>query len=232
MVKSNLSTILRNEKYIVVILGGDVPCGSDIGDIINNSAYCVCADSGTVVADKFGRLPDYLVGDMDSIPAELLQKCQNSGVPQKRFMPEKDYTDGEIAVHYAIEYAKKNSMNMICMVGALGNRFDHSLANINIGTQVLDNGLKIIYCTDTAFMFLLKGNSWHKVELINGRTISLLPLFGDVHGVTLQGFKYPLTNAALLANESLGISNELTTDEGQITLEKGYLLVVQNRFMD
>ena len=64
---------------------------------------------------------------------------------------------------------------------------------------------------------------------MNGKTISLLPLFGDVSGVTLQGFQYPLKDRTLHIDETLGISNELITDVGTVCLRSGYLMIVQNR---
>ena len=239
----NDSVDILKEAYVAVILGGEVggACSeaangaltaNSISSFIFNSAYCICADRGAVIAEKFGKNPDYLVGDMDSIPAELLQKYQKTGVPQKLFQPEKDYTDGEIALNYAVNYAKEHDIKKICVIGACGGRLDHTLANIFVGTQAVDNDLDIIYCNNDSFLYILKGNCRRKVELNNGRTISLLPLFGKAGGITLQGFKYPLQNAALYADKSMGISNELMKSEGCISLSEGYLLVVQNRNAD
>ncbi|MGI5824004.1 MAG: thiamine diphosphokinase [Bacillota bacterium] len=219
----------EEKNYIAVVLGGDFPYKPDVCSVVKSALYCICADKGAEIAEICGRLPDFLVGDMDSVNTETLKWCSENRVPEKRFIPEKDYTDGEIAVDFAINYAKKNGIGLICVVGGCGNRFDHTLANIYIGKKILDNGLRVVYCNDNSFIYLLKGNCSQKVELINGKTVSLLPMGGNAEGVTLRGFKYPLHESRLNVDVSLGISNELISDIGTVFLRNGYLMVIQNR---
>jgi thiamine pyrophosphokinase len=61
-----------------------------------------------------------------------------------------------------------------------------------------------------------------------GNYISLLPLTEEVTGVTLYGFKYPLTDKTLVIGDSLGVSNELIEDEGIIVITSGTLIVVES----
>ena len=61
----------------------------------------------------------------------------------------------------------------------------------------------------------------------HGKYVSLLPFSPKVEGITLKGFLYPLEKATICQGESIGISNELIEDEGEITLEKGILIVVE-----
>lgn len=215
--------------YIVIILGGDLPKTTEIKNVIDNANYCICADSGADIARFYGRIPDYLVGDMDSIDLQTLQWCNDHKVSQKTFRPEKDYTDGELAIDFAIKYAKTNNIGFIKVVGGYGNRFDHTLANIYIGKKALDAGLRIEYYNETSFIYLLKGNLCQEVEILNGKTVSLLPFDGNAEGVTIKGFKYPLNDGTLVVDKSLGISNELISDIGSISMTRGYLMIVQNR---
>ena len=62
-----------------------------------------------------------------------------------------------------------------------------------------------------------------------GNFVSLIPYMGDVTGVTLTGFRYPLQDYTMGGFNSLGISNEIVEDEGQIDLKAGYLLVFESR---
>jgi len=59
--------------------------------------------------------------------------------------------------------------------------------------------------------------------------VSLLPLTPVVTGITLEGFRYPLTNARLEIGQSLGISNVLEASEGAVTVGDGMLLVMFSR---
>lgn len=217
------------QPEIVVVLGGDIPQDDAIREFVKKSAYCIGADSGADALHVWGRIPDLMVGDMDSVSEAALQWCRGFNVEQKLYEPEKDYTDGEIAFGLAADYAQEHGIKRIYVVGAYGSRLDHSMANIFIGKQVVDRGIEIIYLNDSCFVYFLKGKTRFEVELLNGRTISLLPFDGDASGITLRGFKYPLEDGKMTAARAYGVSNELTDDVGSIILEKGCLIVVQNR---
>jgi thiamine pyrophosphokinase len=60
-----------------------------------------------------------------------------------------------------------------------------------------------------------------------GDTVSLLPVSSDVRGITLEGFRYPLSDAVMEIGAPYCISNLLTGEQGDISLESGYLLVIR-----
>ncbi|MDE5873282.1 MAG: thiamine diphosphokinase, partial [Lachnospiraceae bacterium] len=62
-----------------------------------------------------------------------------------------------------------------------------------------------------------------------GVYVSLIPFTDKVTGITLNGFKYKLTDKTLVRNETIGISNEIEREEGFITLESGELLVIESK---
>ena len=62
-----------------------------------------------------------------------------------------------------------------------------------------------------------------------GKYVSLLPYSDQVRGVTLTGFKYPLTDYTMGGFNSLGISNEITEEEAVISFMDGQLLVIESR---
>ena len=66
-----------------------------------------------------------------------------------------------------------------------------------------------------------KGETW-------GKYISFLPLTEEVKGITLRGFKYPLTDRDISIGTSLCISNELVEEEGTITFSDGVLITVES----
>ena len=64
---------------------------------------------------------------------------------------------------------------------------------------------------------------------IYGSYVSLLPITPVVEKVTLKGFKYPLNDYNIEMGHSIGVSNELIDDFGEIVFESGLLLVVEAR---
>ena len=59
-----------------------------------------------------------------------------------------------------------------------------------------------------------------------GDTVSLIPLGGEVHGVTTSGLVYPLTEDTLPFGPALGVSNEMTTSQARVQVRDGLLLCV------
>lgn len=223
--------LMRQEQFaVVVLLGGDVPADKEILETVSRAEYCVCADSGVEIARIAGRVPDLLVGDMDSVSAVTYEWCRGVGVAEEKYNPEKDYTDGECALARALEYALRHGADSIAVVGGLGDRLDHTMANIYRGKRIADRGVAVSYLNDDVFVYVLSGNCRRQLALADGRTVSLLPLGMEADGITLRGFQYPLDNAAMSIDcDIYGVSNELTAEIGEISLQEGCLLVIQWR---
>lgn len=171
-------------------------------------------------------MPNHIVGDFDSVKMELLKFYKNnSKVIFHKYNPEKDNTDTDIALKLAIQL---NSSNIIIM-GALGKRMDHALANIHILKSVLEEGITCQILDTNNRIYLIKD----KITLIKnknyGKYISLIPLTTTVEGLTLKGFKYPLENAFLPIGLSLGVSNEIVEDIATVELKEGILIVIESR---
>lgn len=223
--------LLRRENLAVIaLLGGDVPADRKILEAVSRAEYCVCADSGAEIARTAGRVPDLLVGDMDSVAAETYEWCRNVGVAEEKYHPEKDYTDGEFALERALEYALEHGVGSVAVVGGVGDRLDHTMANIYRGKRIADRGIAVSYLNDEVFVYVLSGECERQVALADGKTVSLLPLGMEAEGITLRGFQYPLENAAMsIDGDIYGISNELVAELGKVSLKKGCLVVIQWR---
>lgn len=186
--------------------------------------YIIAADHGLMIAKRLQIIPDAIVGDFDSIDVSVLEQFkQNKNINICEFKPEKDDTDTEIAINLAIEMKS----NEVAILGATGNRIDHTLANIqllkkfnihNIAAYLIDANNKIY--------MIEEGIRLQKRETF-GHYVSLLPISEAVENVTLIGFKYPLLRHTLIHGESLGISNEIVEEEASISFTSGTLLVIE-----
>lgn len=186
--------------------------------VINRGDLIICADGGAVHARKMGIEPDVILGDFDSLGKSDLDSFKGSEV--LTFPRDKDKTDTELAVDYAVAKGEKH----IKMLGSTGTRLDHTLSNIFILKTLLEKGVRgeIINENNRIFLISDRANITGK-----GAVVSLIPLGDRVEGVTLRGFKYPLEDETIEAGSSRGVSNILVRETGEISLSGGLLLVVE-----
>jgi len=167
-----------------------------------------------------------VVGDFDSANIELLQFYRdNSQVIFHKYNPEKDNTDTDIALKLAIQL---NSSNIIIM-GALGKRMDHALANIHILKDALEARIPCHILDKHNKIYLINDNITLTKNKTYGKYISLIPLTTTVESLTLKGFKYPLNNASLSIGLSIGVSNEIVEDVATVELKEGILIVIESK---
>ena len=63
-----------------------------------------------------------------------------------------------------------------------------------------------------------------------GKYVSFFPFGGNVTDLTLEGFKYPLSNYCLTAADSgLTVSNEIISEHARVTFSSGELLMIMSR---
>ncbi|REE80069.1 thiamine diphosphokinase [Paenibacillus taihuensis] len=210
-------------KRIVIFTGGRL--GKWALELIEDGDLLIGADAGALFLTENGYKPHISLGDFDSVTSEQLAFIREMSDETLDFDPiDKDYTDTELAWRLALS----RNPERIVMLGALGTRFDHSLANVHLLRMALQQGVSASIVDEHNCIQLASEGG---VNLINkGFTyISLLPLTERVTGITLTGFQYPLHEATLEIGQSLGISNKLLGDQGQIQVRDGLLLVIESR---
>ena len=207
---------------ILIITGGDKPDYADIADKIGMANMIICADSGGDYAYNHSIRPDYLLGDFDSISAEAKDFFTVQGVPFMAVPAEKDFTDTQMALDFAVTFAP----DTIYICGCWGSRADHSLANIFLLCEYLSKVSSLVLCGRGFYGYYSIGT----LDIIGvpGQTVSLIPLAGDVRNLSLEGFYYPLDAFTLPWGSSRGVSNVLVTHCGKIRHEDGILLVIQH----
>ena len=174
----------------------------------------IAADGGFNHLKKIGVSPNVLLGDFDSI--ENLPSSASFEI--LTFPREKDLTDIELAVEYAID----KNCDSICFAGATGSRLDHSLANIFLLRKLYESGVDARIVDEHHEIFIIgQHKSLYDFE---GELLSLLPLDPIVKGVTLRGFKYPLEGATIRMGETIGTSNIIISKNCEIIVKTGLLL--------
>lgn len=208
----------------LIVTGGRID-KNFVKEHLNHNKYdiIIAVDKGLEIFDICGIKPQYIVGDFDSIDKNILEKYEKENIEIIRLNPEKDLTD----THSAIELAIKKGSTDITIIGAIGTRMDHTIANIHILKIALDKNIQIRIINEN-----------NETRLINRDTevykdnrykyLSLIPLTTKVEGVTLKGLKYLLDNATLYIGDSIGVSNEQFDDIAEIKMKNGILILIRS----
>lgn len=188
--------------------------------------YVIAADRGMEFCCRAGLIPDCIIGDYDSVQPEVYHYFRGKdGIEWHSYPAEKDDTDSGLAVELAIE--KKSSA--VHMIGMTGTRIDHMLGNIQLLRRSLEQGIEGRILDTHNRIRLVRGREILQRKDAFGSYVSLLPLTDSLEGVTLTGFKYPLTDAVMRCDNTLGISNELADETACIKIQQGIGILIESR---
>ena len=195
----------------------------------NRMPFLIAADRGLEFFAEAGIRPNAAVGDFDSLSQEgriFLERLQSGGLEIKELRPEKDDSDTQSALMLAAD----KGFRSVALLGATGTRVDHVLANLGLLALGAELGLCVSIVDARNYITLVKsGTVLHKNQQF-GKFVSFFSLGGDVEGLTLEGFYYPLNGHHLRARDSgLTVSNEITADTARVTYAKGQLLMIMSR---
>jgi thiamine pyrophosphokinase len=206
----------------VIVSHGDIKDFKFAGNIMRDCDLIVCADGGGEYAVKCGILPGALIGDLDSIDKDILEEIKSSGCTIVQYPREKDYTDTQLAIDYAIS----KGANELVLLGSTGDRLDHSLANIFLLVKLSKQNIKASIVNEKNTIYITRDT----IELQGnpGELLTLLPVGGDVNGIYTQGLQYRLSGQNIRMGEPLGISNVFTDRKASIKIDSGFLLVIKS----
>ena len=200
----------------VIIGGAGINRYDRIRDRLQAGDYCIYCDGGLKHQEKLGVRPDLIVGDFDSHEKPETE-IETIVLPR-----EKDDTD----TMFAVKEAVRRGFRDFLLLGAVGERFDHSFGNV-AALLYLDSAGKTARILD----------DWSEMEIVSGRTaeidgsfsyFSLLNISGTAKGITITGAKYPLDGGEIRSDYQYGISNEVLPGEtAAVTVREGRLLLVR-----
>ena len=201
---------MKTEKGLVV---GNRPLSSKVIELAKNSLV-VAADAGADRLLKFNIVPDWIIGDLDSISEKAITKLEDWTITNKDIQK----TDLEKAVDYAFEKGVKE----IVIVGWEGGRIDHTLAALGMA---LDPRIKLI--DDKFTVYCVDGE-----KRIKGKENTLFSLIAMSEArVSVNGARWNLEHEKLKIG-GRGIHNEIGPS-GEVTIEchSGNLLLIEGDFV-
>ena len=207
----------------VIIASGDLDLTPRIRQIIKTAQIIICADGGARHLRMLNILPHVLIGDFDSIHADDKAFLKIKRVKQIKFPVKKDQTDSELCVLWALEQKATD----ITLLGVIGSRLDHSLANVfllkklaeqNIQARIIDKNNELVIVCDSI-----------ELEGKPGDLLSLIPISDKVTGITLKGLEYSMENGQIEVGSSIGISNHFVKNRATISIKTGQLIVTKSK---
>jgi len=185
--------------------------------------WVIAADGGTLLAQELGLKIDLIIGDIDSSPTPLVRQLEAEGIEIRRYEHDTKWeTDTELALLAALDYMPET----IVLLGALGGRLDHSLANVLLLTRPAFAPLDIRILDGRHESFLARTGKWNQIRASKGDTVTLLPVGSDVLGVGTEGLHWPLAGETLPHGFGRGVSNQVDVEDARVRLDEGLLLVV------
>lgn len=213
--------MIKPIKKLSIVAGGTL--SEEFLADISRSDYRIGVDRGAYWLLQRGIVPDIAIGDFDSISESEFETIK-AKIPKVQCHPsEKDTTDLELAVRFAISLGPK----YVSVFGALGTRMDHTLSGMYLLELFHKNGIAaVLHDVHNELRFI---DATHHIIRDNRFVyVSLIPYTNKAR-VTLRGFMYDVTNTIFLRNSSLGMSNELVNQNGTIVVHEGALILVRSK---
>jgi len=205
---------------ILIIANGTIKDLDFHKNLVNKSDLVVCADGGLNHCENLEIVPDYLIGDFDSVEENLLQKYKDNEKTKVIFDPDQDKTDLELA----IELCHTLDPVEINIIGAIGSRMDHTLGNI-LCLDKINKKIKAKIINENNVIELI-----YDVCELEGQKddiVSIIPL-NLVSGLTYSGLKWGVEDKQVDLGW-LGICNKLTSNKGSVKLNSGKVLIIKSR---
>jgi thiamine pyrophosphokinase len=201
MKKYNLHRI-NQQADTVILANGEFPSCPLALSILNNCRYLVCCDGAANNLINTVKTPDAIVGDCDSLSEE--NRIRFATIIHR--IPEQETNDLTKAVHFCLQQERKK----IVILGATGKREDHTIANISLLCEYMqDADVEMI----TDYGIFVGINSDAVFESQAGQQVSLFCI--DKCTITSHNLIYPIQKR-IFTNWWQATLNESTGDEFSI----------------
>lgn len=188
-------------KSYTILLDGDLSVTNRLLNQIKDSAVIV-ADGAMRHVPSLGVKPELWVGDFDSTDPNLLEKYAH--VERRSFPVEKDKTDGELAVDFAL----RRGARYLILCGALGGkRTDHALFHLTYALALKEQKVDVLLTTGVEESYAIVPGHY-TFDFPEGTVFSVIGLT-DLGALSIEGAKWPLVNKDVAFGSSLTLSNEV-----------------------
>ena len=200
------------------VIFGSMPAAPALRRYAEGAALVIAVDRGYEHAMALGIKPQLLCGDFDSLPRPV------TDIETMELPTHKDVTD----TYFAAQQAVERGCGEVVILGGTGGRLYHTVANLHTLCWLAQQGVAALLADEgaevralwQASLTLARRENWY---------LSLFPTGSRAGGVSVSGVEYPLSGAELVNTYPVGVSNEFTGPQAQITVREGGLYVILAR---
>ncbi len=185
----------------VILADGEFPRAERLLRILRTADRVVCCDGAAEALLAFGRAPDRVVGDMDSLSAACRARLAD------RIVVDTEQETNDLAKAFRL-CRRMGWAESIAILGATGKREDHTLGNLSCLVEFSEESPSIQILSERMRFFCVRNGE--VVQVRPGEQVSLFS-FDPAQRITSEGLKWPLRNLSLPLWRS-GTLNEATGD--------------------
>jgi thiamine pyrophosphokinase len=206
-------------KKCIILANGKTPRKKMVKFLISKGySTLICADGGANHAYILGLIPNYVVGDLDSIydstKADLKNKSQIIKIKRQN----------DTDVEKCLKFALKKKFDDIVLLGVTGGRLDHTICNLGIVLKFFSKvHLKVI--SEDSFLTPYTGKA--EINTQENETVSLYA-FDTKTKILSRGLKYPLKNVPLPFGEKESTSNVAVSNKVKLKISGGIIFVIRD----
>ena len=205
--------LLQPHAARALLVTGGVAPSADLARIIMQyipQDAVFCADAGADACRDLGLLPRFIVGDMDSLSADSRAWALAQGIDLLKYPPEKDDTDTALALDLICD--RLPQLEELVVLGALGGRMDHELANISLlAAYGRRGGPALIFVDDQNVMRYLGAGSAEIAP--QAGYFGLVGLSDGGWQLSIENAKYDLPDSLIPFGLSRLVSNEFLNNK-------------------
>ena len=203
-----------------LILANGKPPNKSVIEYLKKKNYStlICADGGANSADKLKIVPDFIIGDFDSVNKQTLNKFNVSS----KIIQIKRQNDTDI--EKCLKFAIKNKFTESILLGVTGNRLYHTFCNLGIVIKFY-NKIKLKIVAENSILTPYTGRI--DLKTYPGETISLYG-FDKKTKIYSKDLKYPLKNISLPFGQKESTSNIALNNSTKIKITGGIIFVIRD----
>eukprot|EP00050_Salpingoeca_kvevrii_P008857 m.305528 g.305528 ORF g.305528 m.305528 type:complete len:222 (+) comp17941_c0_seq1:91-756(+) len=206
-----------------VLLGGPIVATPQLRSVVAG-ARIIAADSGVRHAAALRVVPELWIGDFDSSDEELCR--QYADLPREVLNPDKDATDGELALRRALSLGARE----LVVIGAFGGaRTDHTIVHMTMACRLaIEHVVPIVLTSGAEEALPLVPGTEMSLDLPAGTVFSIVA-FSAITNIAICGGRWALDHIDVPFGSSLLVSNEAAGGPLCVSLEAGTALLMIQR---
>jgi thiamine pyrophosphokinase len=206
----------------IILANGKAP-KKEIITYLRRTGYniLICADGGANSAHKMNLIPDFIIGDLDSIHDDVLKKFSTKSEVIK--ISRQNDTDVEKCLKFAI----KRNIKEAVLTGVTGDRLDHTFCNLGIVVKFFD----LIHLKIVAENSILQAyTGYNEITAVPDEVISIYGL-DPYTKIKSKGLKYKLNNISLPFGKKESTSNRAKGDKVTLDVIGGVIFVIRDYYV-